>query len=117
MELPLLIESLFCVTELHLVVSTWEVVMVGVMIAGYCHTEGDRRAVGSEGGMERRGREGREGREGGRERMGERRRRGGESREKRKNKREGGREEGEEKDRYWCQNPIASHYKPWSMKQ
>ena len=40
-------------------VSTWEVVIVGVMIVGYCHTEGERSA----GGREREG-----GREGGRER-------------------------------------------------
>ena len=43
-ELPVLMESLFCVTELQRVVSMWEVVMVGVTIAGYCQMEGERKA-------------------------------------------------------------------------
>lgn len=47
-ELPVLMESLFCVTELQRVVSTCDVVIVGVMIAGYCHM-GERRAGGGGG--------------------------------------------------------------------
>ena len=44
----MLMESLFCVTELQRVVSTCDVVIVGVMIAGYCHM-GERRAGGGGG--------------------------------------------------------------------
>ena len=56
-ELPVLMESLFCVTELQRVVSMWEVVMVGVTIAGYCQMEGERKAGerGGERGGEREG--------------------------------------------------------------
>lgn len=50
-ELPVLMESLFCVTELQRVVSMCDVVIVGVIIAGYCHM-GERRAAGRRGDSE-----------------------------------------------------------------
>lgn len=48
MALPLLMASLFWVTELLRVLSMWEVaaeIAVGVITAGYCHIDGDLKPV------------------------------------------------------------------------
>ena len=69
-------------------VSTWEVVIVGVMIVGYCHTEGERSAGGREGGREGEGRRERR-REGERGRGEKGNREGGREWERKKRKGEG----------------------------